>query len=402
MAPVIRTVLITVSIPLITVAGITTVGPPLSPPANAETPTTLVPPELSGKFGPDTATFPPGTSKNGIENGTRLVEAHQATLRTTSYRERSVWEDLVTVYTNGTPRDPTVRQYTISVRDGTNGTEVRIADGNESFSYWFTQEATMVELYQETGEPEILYEYIRGDDEFDGRLRYLPEFGSSTLDQYLRDLDYEFVGTVPVDNRTLYVYSSTGINETVQPNIGDTPVVATTETIDATVVVSEQGIIRGFAAQETHAVDNERVTIAHQYWVGGINETVTTTPSWVTNGVAQYNASLTANGSVVALTHLGGPSVSDPAIFLETPTDYGQTLYDGTISPGETIYLSLVKNESNRTYLTVTDERPELNRSFVSLGSGELSVKSLRYIFGLPDPSNTIQITIRERSDQSR
>lgn len=339
--------------------------------------------------------YPPGTSAEGIENATLLMDAHRAALRNVSYRERSVWEDLTMVSRNGTPAGPEVRQYTITAENGTNGTAVDIAGGNDSNGYWFTDEATMTEVETREYGPEALYEYYRGEYEYIERLGYVSQIGSDIVAPYLRDLGYELVATESVANRTRYTYSSTGINETAQPNLGDTPLRETTESINATVVINERGIIESFSAREVHSVDNGTVTLNHTFRVTGIGETVTTPPEWVVEEVAQVDASITGNGSVLELTHLGGPSMTEPGLFLYAPPAYGQALFNGTISPGETLYLYLtVEANSNETRLRTAREPPSVNSSFVRLAPGNVSVLTYRYLFLDYEPDGSIEVTI--------
>ncbi|MFD1568954.1 hypothetical protein ACFSAU_15780, partial [Halolamina litorea] len=226
--------------------------------------------------------------------------------------------------------------------------------------------------------------------------------GSDIVAPYLRDLDYELVATESVANRTRYTYSSTGINETAQPNLGDTPLRETTESINATVVINERGIIESFSAREVHSVDNETVTLNHTFRVTGIGETVTTPPEWVAEEVAQVDASVTGNGSVLELTHLGGPSMTEPGLFLYAPPAYGQILFNGTIAPGETVYLYLTVEEgSNETQLRTAREPPSVNSSFVGLAPGNVSISTYRYLFRDNEPTVGIEVTIERPAESS-
>lgn len=376
-----RAVVVLACVALVAAAGIAGVAQPTPQPS-----------ATTGENETAPSAYPPGASADGIENASRLLDAHRAVLGNVSYRERSEWDHLMTVSRNGTPSEPEVRRYTITAENGTNGTAVEIAGGNESNGYWFTDEATMTKVTHEQYGPEALYTYVRGYDQYFERLRYIAEVGSDGVGPYLRDLDYEFVGTESVANRTRYVYSSTGIDETVQPNRGDTPLGSTTDSINATVVIDERGVIESFSARELHTVRNETVTLNHTFRVTGVGETVTTPPEWVTEEIARVDASITGNGSVLEVTHLGGPSMSEPGLFLTTPTEYGVVGWNGTIEPGETIYLSLtVKAGSNETRLQSAREPPSVNSSYLSLGPGNVSVLTSRYLFLDDDPAESIE-----------
>lgn len=352
----------------------------------------------------ETSEFPPGTSDAGIDNATRLVNAHRAALRNTSYAERSEWEQAGRVSDeNGTLRGFEIREYTVTVDKGANGSEVHIAGENDSNTYWFTDDATMTNYSSQShGTTSTMYEYSRGQDNVRNSTQYLISFASHLIQPYLRDLDYELVETTTRQNRTLYTYSSTGINETVEPNIGDTPVISTTENITATVVVSDRGIIHSFSAQETHSDQNETVTIEQNYTVEGLGETNAVAPAWTTEEIAQFNVSLIDNSSVVALTHLGGRSVSDPALFFYTPNGSAQTTVNGTIEAGDTVYVSLITEEdSNQTLHWSINEHPSVNSSFVSFRAGNLSVTAWRHLQGSYDSGVQLEVTIQERPANS-
>ena len=396
-----RTVAVLVCVVLVALVGVAGAFQP-APQSNATAEQFHQQTAAPGENESASSAYPPGASADGIENASRLMNAHRAALRNVSYRERSVWEDLTMVSRNGTPAEPEVRQYTITAENGTNGTAVDIAGGNDSNGYWFTDEATMTEVETREYGPEALYEYYRGEYEYIERLGYVSQIGSDIVAPYLRDLDYELVATESVANRTRYTYSSTGINETAQPNLGDTPLRETTESISATVVITERGIIESFSAQEVRTAGNRTITLNQTYRVTGIGETVTTPPEWVTEEVTQFDASIIGNGSVLELTHLGGPSISELGLFLYAPPAYGQILFNGTIAPGETVYLYLTVEEgSNETQLRTAREPPSVNSSFVGLAPGNVSISTYRYLFRDNEPTVGIEVTIERPTQPS-
>jgi len=338
-----RALAVAVAAVMVVLAGVAAVGAsePRRPDAQTAStgpsqsvPTTLQEPRNG------TTIFPPGAAEEGIENATRLIEAHQAALQNTSYSEQSHWEGVGRNTTaNGTFRGFEVGQQTGFVEKGVNGTELFIGSSNESNAYWFTDTATVTRTHSRShGVNDTIYRYSRTQDEALVNARYLVNFSSLLVEPYLRDLEYEHVETTTRDNRTLHTYASTGINETVEPNIGDTPVRETTETITATAVVSDRGIIHSFSAQETHSFQNETVTTVQNVSVEAIGETNATPPVWVSEEIAQFDATLVENGSVVALTHTGGKTVEDPGLLFYTLNVSTQTTVNGTLEAAETVY----------------------------------------------------------------
>lgn len=343
--------------------------------------------------------FPPGVSAEGIENATRLVEAHRTALNDTSYRERAEWEEVDRLPTgNGTYREFTTYQYTVAVENGASGTEVRVDTENDSTRYWFSEGATVVNYSSRNEGPDSTsFEYSRGDAfpaDFD---TYMTTYSSRYVHPYLHYLDYEHVRTTTRNDRTLFTFSSTGFNESAEWNVAPVPDSSTTDEIEATVTVSQRGIIRSFTVRERHSTETDSVTIESNFSVEAVGEPSTSPPPWTTEEVAQFDVSLTANDSVVALTHTGGPRVSYPELVFDTPHESTRTTVDGTVESGDTVYLYLTAENSKRTLRYSINERPAVDRSFVPLSDGNLSVTGWRNVFGPAESSVQIQVAARER-----
>ncbi len=273
--------------------------------------------------------------------------------------------------------------------------EVSIAGAIDSNVYWFTQDATMANVSSRQYGPESLYQYETGPGSYLTELRpTMVNFSSGLLESYLRDLEWELLSSVPAGDRTLYVYGSTGIDEGVEPNIGDTPVVASTRGISATLVVSDRGVVRAFTASEFHIYRNETVTFRQSYAVEGLGETDATAPAWTTDKLAQFGVSRTANGSTIALRHRGGVVATTPGVFLYTDTAGYQTTVNATVAPGETIYLYLTRNASSNVTLRASTDLSAVNRSIVALPEGRLSVSAYRYIHRSSDTGIVAEVTI--------
>lgn len=353
----------------------------------------------------ETGSFPPGASAMGIDNASKLVETHEAALNETSYVERSTWERVGHRRgSDGTFGGFRVRQLAVTVEQDANDSRVRIAGENVSQDYWLVEKGFFRNDSRLDGNVSSkFYEYRHNvpyyQPEFD---RYLVTLASGILDSYLRDLDYEHVRTVSRDGRTLHTYASTGINETVEPNIGDTPVKSTTENITATVVVSDRGIIHSFTARETHALENETATAEQRYAVDGLGATDATAPEWVTEEIARFDVSLAGNGTVLALTHAGGRTATDPVLFLHTPDSSRSTHVDGTVAAGDTIYVYLTEDDdANRTLHTSVNEPPAVNGSFVPLPGGNRSITVFRYLLDSHDSGIQVEATVQERPGDS-
>lgn len=346
-----------------------------------------------------TADFPPGASAEGIENATRLMEAHRTELVNTSYSERAEWEEVDRLPTrNGTYRKFTTYQYTMAVEKGERGTEVRVDTENDSTRYWFSDGATTVNYSsRNSGPTSTLFEHTRGNGFPADFETYMTTYSSRYVHPYLHYLDYEHVRTTTQNGSTLFTYSSTGVNESAEWTVAPVPILSTTDEINATVTVSRRGIIRSFTVRERHSTETDSVTIESTFSVEGIGELNASVPQWTTDEVAQFDVSLTTDDSAVALTHTGGPQVTDPELVFDTPGGSNRTTVDGTIESDDTVYVYLTTERLNRTLRSRINDRPSVNSSFVPLGAGNVSITAWRNVFGSGESSVQLEVAIRER-----
>ncbi len=393
---------------LVVIAGFTATG--VSTP-RPDAPATPLRPSQSANVTPGcasngTASFPPGTSASGITNATRLLDEHRNRLNDTTYVERGDWEDASPVTDgNGTVRRFDTTGINTTVEKGAEGTLFVIEGENDSTSFWF-EDGAVASKNSHRGEGVAFYVYERAGSgpTSDATLldRRITGISSSGIAPYLIGVDYECAGTVTRENRTLYRFASTGLNDTAENEWGQEPFPSRVGRIDATVLVDRQGIVRSLDATAVHAAGNRSVSVRTTYSVSRTGNVTTTTPDWVTAELPHLNASLTGNGTVLALNHSGGTAVSTAALLVRSPNRSSHAEFSGTFEPGDTLYLYLVANDTERVRASLND-RPDANETFVRLGRERPSLSVHRMVREESNRTTTeIRVTVDDAPSRNR
>lgn len=373
-------------------ASFTTAGVSLAQRSDGPTPPTV--PSRSTTTTPvetpnETAVFPPGTSEAGIDNATRLLETHRSRLADETYSVRTNVDQVSEVTDeNGTFLGFDVDRISLTTDEGPNETLFTIAETNVTFdgsnssqSYWLTDEVTARKTVDDHGPGTTRYESIPPA----GREAKLIDrmvsdaFGepSFVLRPYLLGLDYEYSGSVTRVDRTLHRFTSTGVNSSAVAKHDLTELSSPVEQVDATILVDERGVIRSFDGSKIHSREGETVTTHVSYEIPQIGNVTPTEPDWVTTELTHLDASLTENGTVVAIHHTGGMTVSTATVFVHAPSIYASTDFTGTFEPGDTLYVFVTEDDASRVRVS-QNERPEVNETFVRLGDENVSILTWR------------------------
>lgn len=343
------------------------------------------PTPADGRTPNETPAFPPGVSGAGIDNGTRLLETHWSILANRTYAEQLSWDEGTSrVDENGTHLGFEVESYRKTVTNGPVATHVSMRGEGLLEEFWMTDGFTASKRRlpdgNVNGSPILRYYYVTNDRHARtvSRVQRAPLGGIDgvsglLLEKYLNGLDYEHAGTVTRDGHTLHTFTSTGINES-----GRTPVTISSDSLDrvnVTVIVDERGIIHTLDVSEVYTGGNDTMTLGMDYTVRDIGDAAATRPDWVTSRIPHFRASLAANGTIVELSHTGGmPITRGVSLYLSTPDRSAHTLVPGAFEPGETWYLYLMENATDRISGSRND-RPVPDDSFVALGGESVSLR---------------------------
>jgi len=395
-----RSVAVILVFVIVTSAGIVSGGPTSQPqqptPVSSERPAT---PHHSNN---STATdYPPGAAPEGITNASRLISAHKAILQNSSYQVNSRWEAIGRSSSNppGNESQYEADVFTVDVERDQNTTNASFTGDNDTSTYWITPNGTMINSSTtDYGYLETIYTYEPEGGYYQDITAFLEVFPSAGVESYLHALDYRLVNATTQNNRTFYTYASTGINDSVEPNVGATPVTTTTERINATVVVSDHGAVHSFTATETHTISNETVQLNQSYSLEGLGETNASAPPWASEKIAAVNPSITGNGSVIALHHLGGATLTNTTILFYTSSSRIDRTINRTVEPGGTLYLYLTGEQANRTLQASVSEPPAVNDSFVDFSTSNVSLMVSRHVMGSYDSGIQIEVFALENS----
>jgi hypothetical protein len=355
----------------------------------------------------ETTEFPPGTSESGIDDATLLLETHRSVLADETY---SMQANVTRIdeLAGGTESSLgfDIEEFGLTGEKGVNRTRLTIADegatyenGSSSQSYWVTDEEIALKQTSTDSFHTTRYEYIpptgRQGALFDRAASFYVE-PSFILEPYLLGFDYEYSGTVTDDNRTLYEFTSTGVNASAVETHDLTEFSDSNESINATVLIDERGVIRSFETSNVRTRGNETKTTGLRYEIPRLGNVTPTKPSWVTTELPNVEASVSADGRVVVLNHTGGMTVSTANVLLYSSSLSASTDFTGRFEPGDTLYLSVGKADTSRV-LVSRNEYPEVNESLVRFESENISILPWRMVYEESErESTTLEMHIRD------
>lgn len=387
------------SILLIGMAGMAGCGAAgISPPSQSNAMTVQAPSTVGTPN--ETSSFPPGTSASGMTDPARLLETHRSLFEDGAYEEQAYWEEFNrTPYINGEFVEFSVAPYSLTSERGPNATRVTLTQENSSTVYWITDEAVATNTTQYYNTTSHWYTYERNYPENVGD-RYWWATNTTTihLSPYLFEYNYTYTGTTTRNNQTLYEFRSTGRNETGSasgPDIGSS---SPTWRTNVTLLIDQRGLIRSLNASQSVSTDNETVSVTDlQYSILPTDSATPRRPNWVTTELPHLEPSVAGNGTVIAVEHTGGASVSTAGLLVFLPNATVQSGFDGTFDSGETLYLYRTQNAPSEIQIS-QNEPPEVNESFVPLGGDQLSLTINRFKDETYDSGLAIQIDVSDPS----
>ncbi|WP_232686872.1 hypothetical protein [Halobacterium zhouii] len=351
----------------------TSVVDQLATPASEETP----PPE-----------FPPGTNESGVTNATALLAANSHALKNTTYTTRLSVEGATATTIGGTPAttgndseaERNASALTVTVEKGATGTSVNVVSAGGSAEYWITGNVTATRSVQATGNATAAtYLYEERGDGLPDRRGGPDVTPTDVIAPYVSTLDFDYQGTVTRGNDTLHRFTATGVDRRTDAVTGELPGVV--ENTSATLLVSERGVIRHLDVSMQYTRNNQTVATQLRYSVDNLGNTTTTEPAWLADQLPRFNASLTENGSVVALEYTDGPDLSNgtqspTGVLVSTPSGDAYTTFNASLEPGDTVYLW---NASGGPELNSSvNDPPAVDESFTAFSGERVSVAVAR------------------------
>ena len=304
----------------------------------------------------NTSDFPPGTAKTGIENVTRLIEAHQSVLNNSTYTAQVEWDQISGV-SDQRVTDFQAVPITVKSTSGPSSSLVKVVSEDVVNEYWITEHATAHRLRFGSPSQSSLYTY--GDQATD---RGFQESISTVLHEWLNSSTYDYTGTITRDNQTLYEFWATGLR-------GNTAPIANTH---ARVLVDQAGGIHEATFVRIYSPENDSRTARLNYSLQ-TDVVPPTQPDWVTTKLPHLNSSIVGNGAVIALEHTGGRPISNATIRTFFPDGRDIDVEIDGFEPGETLYLYRLRGSPDRVRLSF-NEAPEVNDSFVPVGEDSVFV----------------------------
>lgn len=368
----VRGLVVIVTTLLIGMAGCTASGIAVSPQSNE---TTHTPDEASNE------TFPPGTSASGIDNATRLLETHRSVLNNSTYKVQVEW-DQVSGVSDQRFTGFEVVPVSMTLTSGPNTSLIRFVSKGIVNEYWVTDSASAIKTSIDSRAQSPTYQYHNSPE-----FRAFQEGSTEIVHDRLNSSTYDFTGIITRNNRTLYEFWATGLR-------GNTPSI---EDAHARVLVDQEGVIHEAIVTRTYSRENETVTARLNYAIQRTGTAPPTQPEWVSAELPHLDASVVGNGTVIALEHTGGRTVSNATIrtfFQDSPQI--DTEIEG-FEPGETLYLYRTETAPDRV-LVSENEAPAVNESFVAVGEDAVLVSVFDRPASISGANESLLIEVEPRN----
>lgn len=396
-----RTLLAVAACVLVTTAAVSGGGAALSAVADSgpvDTPATTA-------ADAQTQSFPPGTNESGIVNATALLDAHERALRNTTYTERLQSQGLRRGQNAASGRVP-VGPVSVTVRNGTTGTNTTVTARGSRSEYWVTDDAFAG--YSVTTAGSVTSErYWYGDGNASG-LEAGPtavaQIQRGTLATYVQAANYSYRGTVARGDDTLYEFRAIAGNWSAGATDGWP---SSAQRVDATVLVSERGVVREVSAVVHRGTQNGTAAARTNYSVTDIGETTASEPAWVDEQLPQFDVRVTDDSRVVSLEYTGGATAANATlppqtgVFVFTDRDDAATQLGATLARGDTLYLW--KAAGTDALQRSVDDPPTVTDSFASFEGANATYFVSRFVLtsatrGTMRSSTTIEVSLRNET----
>ncbi|GAB7094754.1 hypothetical protein JCM30237_19070 [Halolamina litorea] len=337
-----RPILVLVTVGMLLLAGCSGGGTVTDPATDVTTNTTT---DATATDAPGTATttaaappenvdFAPGTGAEGITNTSALLDAHMRALNGSAYRVDASQD------TGDTSAEIVVAESGDRLRISTTAGGATTAGTD----VWSTADRSVTRR-QTNGS--VSYSVAGDGTPGAGLAASISDLYVLTPLAGIQYGEFDYDGTVERDGDRLLRFVATGVNESAVESANASAV----SSYDATVLVSERGVVREATVDATEVVDGESRTVNTTYEATtGVEPTA---PSWLEE-VPDISVSLTANGSLLVVDHGGGPAVDDAAVSVGAFGPRGTI--EGSFEAGETRYLGI---DSESGEVVVAAERPD-------------------------------------------
>jgi len=319
--------------------------------------------------------LPPGVDGSTVTNATALREAHYEALSGSSFR--------IDVSETGGPEP-----LSFTIHNGTGAIRLDLEEvgGDTVNRFYITENVTTG--FNSSQTPPKTYSYGSTGQQFGALFLFAILFGSYP-GQQLSVGTFEVDGTVSQNGEELIRLSVTGVNETAVEESGFTSSEATLTDMAGEVLVRSDGLVREMRLQQRF---ESGATSDLSFAVSGLGSTSATEPDWI-DEAPRIEGSLSDDGTVMALSHTGGPEV--PAGTTLTLASGG---FGGGIAPTNvTLPTSLGAGDSVYLYATgsLRDPTVEVSAEVPSPGdalnlsraspqvSGTLG--EVEFVIGVPD-----------------
>jgi hypothetical protein len=337
---------------------------------------TATPDEGTETATPPSDGAPPGVNADGSVNTSALQAAHYTVLQGSSFR--------ADVTEEGGP-DP----ITFTLYNGTSAARLDIeqAAGDGTLELYLSE--NVITSFNGSESPPKTYSYGSTSEQFGAVFAYAILFRLYP-GQQLDVGTFEEDGTVTRDGEELTRLSATGVNETAVEEGQFGADNATLTDMSGELLVRSDGLVRE-TSLDLSFDDGRSQTLS--FALSGLDDTTADEPDWI-DEAPRLEGSLSIDGTVMELSHAGGPEIpADTTLTLAsggfggglTPTNV--TLPE-SVSEGDSVYVYATGNATDPgVEVSVNDEPAPDDAIDLTELSPQVSgtLDEVRFVIGVPD-----------------
>jgi hypothetical protein len=299
--------------------------------------------------------YPDGAGADGFTDPSGLQVRQQALLNETSFTlsydvervagpKSGTNASLHTVYTpEGSVTNLNSESSNAVIWSDEGGTALKSgSEGQTSYAYYDRNSSYVEDVYRNYG----------------------LSIGPQLVRQYIEAFEYEATGTYRSDGHTYVEYESTAVNESYGEGGQKTNFVGG----NVSLVLRGDGLVTEFDAETTVETDEGKSERESTYRVTDVGSTTADEPGWLDQEIPTVEAEPVGDGSVLKVTHAGGPAIEGGQLLVSV-SSFGQVQLE-EFSDGDTVYVTAVE-DGRQLNLTLHDQRPEPGADAVDFSAAD-------------------------------
>jgi len=344
---------------------------------DGDVPDTDTPEDGEGTVAPPSDGPPPGVNDDGTVNTSAIEAAHYSVIQGSSFR--------IEVTREGGPNP-----FSFTLYNGSGSARIDLEPlDDDHLSQFYIGGSDVITRLNTSESPPKVYSYGSTSPQTGVVFTYAILSLVYPSNQ-LNIGTFEADGTVTRDGEELTRLSATGINETAAERNQFSSAEGTITGLSGEVLVSSDGLVREMTLEQTFDSGETR---SITFTLTGFGSTTAEEPDWI-DEAPKLEGSLSGDGTVLELSHTGGPEIpADTTLTLESGGLGGglppsNATLPESVSSGDTVYVYATGSTSDPSVEVSVNEEPSTSDAIdLSQFSPQVSgtLGEVRFAIGVPD-----------------